>query len=156
MKRTFLFQLLLFISLSVMGQSILTIRQKDGQQFSFGFEDKPVVKFTDNEMVVTSTKTELRCALAQMAKFSFDDDKETAVEATIPDSAKAVIALDENTVSIIGAKPDATVCIFASDGKQLQSYNTNQDGIATFSIADLPKGTYIISSESLTVKILKK
>ena len=155
MKRTFLFNLLMLIAVTVMGQNTLTVHQKDGQQFSFGFEDKPVVTFTDSELIVTSSKTELRYALAQVAKFTFDDI-EDAVISIKTDASKAVITLDEYTVSISGAKPDATVCLIASDGKQIQSYKTNQDGTTTFSIADLPEGTYIIASESLTVKILKK
>jgi len=155
MKRLFLFNLLMLMAVTVMGQNTLTIHQKDGQQFSFGFEDKPVVKFTNNELVVTSTKTELRYALSQLAKFTFDD-KETAVDDIKADDKKAVITLDEYTVNISGAKPDATIHLIASDGKQIQSYKTNQDGTTTFSIADLPEGTYIIASESLTVKILKK
>ena len=155
MKRTFLFNLLILIAVTVMGQNTLTVHQKDGQQFSFGFEDKPVVTFTDSELIVTSSKTELRYALAQVAKFTFDDI-EDAVISIKTDAAKAVITLDEYTVSISGAKPDATVSLITSDGKLLQSYKTNQDGTATFSIADLSEGTYIITSESLTVKILKK
>ena len=93
--------------------------------------------------------------LAQVAKFTFDDI-EDAVIGIKADAANASITLDEYTVCITGAKPDITVRLLASDGKQLQSYKTNQEGSVTFSIADLPEGTYIISSESLTVKILKK
>lgn len=155
MKRLFLFNLLMLMAVTVMGQNTLTVHQKDGQQFSFGFEDKPVVTFTDSELIVTSSKTELRYALAQVAKFTFDDI-EDAVISIKTDAAKAVITLDEYTVSISGAIPDATVSLIASDGMQIQSYKTNQDGTATFSIADLQEGTYIITSKSLTVKILKK
>ena len=143
------------MSIPLLAQNTLTIHQKDGQQLSFGFEDKPVIKFTDNEIVLTSAKTELRFQFANVAKLTFDDI-EDAVISIKTDGAKASITLDEYTVSISGAKADATVQLIASDGKQLESYKISQDGIATFSIADLPEGTYIINTESLTVKILKK
>lgn len=143
------------MSIPLLAQNTLTIHQKDGQQFSFGFEDKPVIKFTDNEIVLTSAKTELRFQFANVAKLTFDD-VEDAVISIKADGTKASITLDEYTVSISDAKADATVQLIASDGKQLQSYKIGQDGTATFSIADLPDGTYIISTESLTVKILKK
>lgn len=143
------------MSIHLLAQNTLTIHQKDGQQFGFGFEDKPVIKFTDNEIVLTSAKTELRFQFANVAKLTFDD-VEDAVIGIKADGAKASITLDEYTVSISGAKADAAAQLIASDGKQLQSYKIGQDGTATFSIADLPDGTYIISTESLTVKIHKK
>lgn len=142
-------------TISLFAQNTLTIHQKDGQQFGFGFEEKPVVTFTDNTLIIKSTKIEVQYELAKVAKFTFDD-VEDAVFGIKADDAKASITLDEYTVSISGAEADITVRLIASDGKLLQSYKTNQDGSVTFSIAELPEGTYIIVSESLTCKILKK
>lgn len=140
---------------SLFAQNTLTIHQKDGQQFGFGFEEKPVVSFTDNALIIKSTKIEVQYELAKVAKFTFDDVEDAVIGIKV-DDAKASITLDEYTVSISGAAADITVRLIASDGKQLQSYKTNQDGSVTFSIAELPEGTYIIVSESLTCKILKK
>ena len=139
----------------MMAQNTLTIHQKDGQQFSFGFEEKPVVSFTDNALAIKSTKVEVQYELVKVAKFTFDDVAD-AVNAIKADDVNASITLDEYSVSISSAKADATIRLIASDGKQLQTYRTDQDGSLTFSIADLPQGTYIIASESLTCKILKK
>lgn len=155
MKRI-LFLLILFSAILPMAaQNTLNVHQKDGQIISFGFEEKPVVTFTDNELVVTSTKSEARYQLAAVAKFTFDVEG-TAVEGIKDDVRTAAISLDEYVVSLTGAKPEITVRLIASDGKVLQSYKTDRNGYVQFSIADLPEGTYIISSESLNVKILKK
>lgn len=143
------------MAIPMMAQNTLTIHQKDGQQFSFGFEEKPVVSFTDVALAIKSTKVEVQYELAKVAKFTFDDVADV-VNAIKADDVNASITLDEYSVSIIGAKADATVHLIASDGKQLQTYRTDQDGSLSFSIADLPQGTYIIASESLTCKILKK
>lgn len=143
------------LAVPVLGQNTLTVHQKNGEKFSFGFEDKPVVSFTDNEFVATSTKTELRFELAKVAKFTFDKVEDSVIEIK-DDSAKSLITLDEYTVSISGAKPNVTVLLIASDGKQLQSFKTNDDGSVSFSISDLPQGAYMIKSNSLTYKILKK
>lgn len=155
MKRI-LFLLTLFSAILPMAaQNTLNVHQKDGQIISFGFEEKPVVTFTDNELVVTSTKAEARYQLATVAKFTFDVEG-TAVEGIKDDVRTAAISLDEYVVFLTGAKPEITVRLIASDGKVLQSYKTDRNGYVQFSIADLPEGTYIISSESLNVKILKK
>ena len=155
MKRLLTILCTVLLSAPTFSQNTLTIHQKDGQQFSYGFEEKPVVTFTDNTMVITSTKTQVQYDLSVIEKFTFDDI-EDAVIGIKADAASASITLDEYTVSISGAKPDTQVRLLASDGRQLQSYKTAQDGSVTFSIADLPTGNYIIASESIIVKILKK
>jgi uncharacterized protein YfaS (alpha-2-macroglobulin family) len=66
------------------------------------------------------------------------------------------LELDGYVVSITGAKADITVKVISPDGKTLGTYKTDSNGSVTFSIADLPQGLYIINSENLTCRILKK
>ena len=155
MKRLSTILLTVLLSLSALSQNTLTIHQKDGQQFSFGFDDKPVITYTDTYLVLKTTKTEVQYPLASVAKFTF-----TGVEdAVIPikqDSNAAQLELDGYVVSITGAKAGINVLVIGPDGKTLDTYKTGSDGSVTFSIADLPQGLYIINSENLTCKILKK
>ena len=147
---------MLFMAILPMAaQNKLNVHQKDGQIFSFGFEEKPVVTFTDNELVLTSAGAEARFQLVEIAKFTFDEEG-TAVQGIKDDSGKAAISLDEYCISLTGAKPETEVRLIASDGKVLQLYKTDRSGYVQFSIAELPVGSYIISSESLNVKIMKK
>ena len=143
------------LSVPLFGQNAITIHQKDGQQFSFGFDDKPVITYTDTDLVLKTTKTEVQYPLASVAKFTFTD-VEDAVIPIKQDSNAAQLELDGYLVSITGAKADITVKVIAPDGKTLGTYKTDSDGSVTFSIADLPIGLYIINSENLTCKILKK
>ena len=155
MRRFFiLFYAMLFVA-PLSAQNTLTLHQKDGQEFSFGFEEKPVVTFTQTELVISSKGVELRYELAKLSKFTFDD-KDPIENAVTINTSKASITLDEYTVCINGAKADIVVRLIASDGSTLGQYKTDADGSVTFSVAELPEGTYIIASESLTCKILKK
>ncbi|MBR2395989.1 MAG: hypothetical protein IKB00_05225 [Bacteroidaceae bacterium] len=155
MKRLLSIIIIAFLAIPIFAQNTLTIHQKDGQQFSYGFEEKPVVTFTDNDLIIKSSKTEVQYEMAKVAKFTFDDVEDAVIGIKANDT-KSSLSLDEYTVCISGAKADVEVRLIASDGKQIQTYKTNQDGSVSFSIAELPEGTYIISTESLTVKILKK
>lgn len=155
MKRPLSIIIIAFLAIPIFAQNTLTIHQKDGQQFSYGFEEKPVVTFTDNDLIIKSSKTEVQYEMAKVAKFTFDDVEDAVIGIKANDT-KSSLSLDEYTVCISGAKADVEVRLIASDGKQIQTYKTNQDGSVSFSIAELPEGTYIISTESLTVKILKK
>ncbi len=155
MKRLLSIIIIAFLAIPIFAQNTLTIHQKDGQQFSYGFEEKPVVTFTDNDLIIKSSKTEVQYEMAKVAKFTFDDVEDAVIGIKANDT-KSSLSLDEYTVCISGAKADVEVRLITSDGKQIQTYKTNQDGSVSFSIAELPEGTYIISTESLTVKILKK
>ena len=155
MKRIILDFIIVLATIPVIAQNTLTVHQKDGQQFCYGFEEKPVLIFSDTVLVIQSTKVEVQYELAKIAKFTFDDIEDAVIGIKVDDT-KASISLDENTVSIFGVKADTKVCLFIADGKLLSSYTANQEGCVSFSIAELPDGMYIISSESLSVTILKK
>lgn len=154
MRRLILIIASVLFALPVIGQNTLTIHQKDGQLFSFGFEDKPVITYTDNDLVLKTTKTEVQYPLSSLAKFTFTDLEDAVI--SIKDDKAAQMELDNYVVSITGAKSGVTVSVVGSDGKTLNSYKTDTDGSVTFRIAELPEGVYIINSENLTYKILKK
>lgn len=155
MRRLYLILLAAVAATPLFSQNTLTIHQKDGQQFSFGFEDKPVITYTDTDLVLKTTKTEVQYPLASVTKFTFTD-VEDAVISIKQDSNAAQLELDGYVVSITGAKAGINVLVIGPDGKTLDTYKTGSDGNVTFSIADLPQGLYIINSENLTCKILKK
>ena len=158
MKKIFAIAVLAFSVMSgLSAQNTLTIHQKDGQQFSYGFGEKPVVTFTDNDLIVTTANenVKLTLALTSVEKFTFDSN-ETAVNDIKDNAQKASISLDEYSVYIANVKENAVVSLSSADGKQLQAFKAGADGTVSFSIADLSNGTYIISSENLSVKIQKK
>jgi len=146
---------MLLVAIPLFAQNTLTIHQKDGQQFNFGFDDKPVITYTDTELVLKTTKTEVMYPLASLSKFTLTD-VEDAVISIKQDGNKAQLELDSYTVSITGAKADVAVTVIGPDSKTVGTYKTDSDGSVTFSIADLPQGLYIINSENLTCKIQKK
>ena len=155
MQKLFTLLCLALSAVPVFCQNILTVHQKDGNVFRYSFEEKPVVTFTDKDIVLKSTKVEVQFDMTKVAKFTFNESA-TPADGIKADDAQSSIVLDEYTVSISGAKADMDVRFMASDGKVLQTFRTGQDGSVEFSIADYPEGTYLISSESVSVKILKK
>lgn len=146
--------LLMAAPLELFSQNTLTVFQKDGQTVSFGFSQKPVVTFTDSSLVVTSTETQVEYLLSKVQKFVLTEDP-TKVNQVQDELRKPVLELDDYQVNISGAKPDATVRVLSADGKVLSTYKTDSDGSVTFSISELPVGTYIIRSNDLSFKILK-
>ena len=137
MKRLLLCFLVALLVCPVFSQNTLTIHQKDGQQFSFGFEDKPVITYTETDLVLKTTKTELQYPLSKLSKFTFTDIDD-AVISIKDDANSAKLVLDNYVVNITGAKPGISVSVIGTDGKSLASYKTDDNGSITFSIAELP------------------
>lgn len=143
------------LSAPMLSQTTLTIHQKNGQQFSFGFDDQPVITYTDNELVLKTTNTEVQYPLESLLKITFNDS-ETAVKPVLKEGKIPALELDSYSVYISGAKAGVEVTVYGADGKSVNSSKTNQDGSVSFSISDLPDGVYVIKSENNSIKVLKK
>ena len=143
------------LAVPVSGQDIVRIHQKDGQYVDFALKDRPVIYYEDYDLVLITDKTELSFPLATLAKFTFTD-VETKIEAVEDDQQDPAFTLDDYAINITGAKAEVPVRVISSDGKPVVSFKTDAQGNAAFSMADLPAGMYIINSENLTFKVLKK
>lgn len=141
-------------SVPMFSQNTLTIHQKSGGQISFGFDDKPVITYTDNYIVLKTTKTNVQYPLESLLKITFNET-ETAVKPVV-DAKAPILSLDSYAVNIAGAKAGVKVTVYSADGKSVNSYKTSPDGDVSFSIADLTEGVYIIKSENLSIKVIKK
>ena len=147
---------MLFFTLlsTITAQNTLIIHQKDGTTFGYGFSEKPVITYTETDLVLTTTKTVVEYPLSALFKFTFSN-VETAVSGIKQDIQTPVLSLDNYMVQITGAKPSQKVSLIDIDGKVLSTFQTDANGSLSFSISDLPKGVYIIKSQSLTCKISK-
>lgn len=160
--RKFLFALmalLLTTSVAVRSQNVMVVHLKTGTVAELAFKYKPVITFTDTDAVLTTTingrEIVVSYPLEKLTKFTFVTKDITAVE-EVEEDRNVQFLIEDYTVTITGAKPEIVVRLIASDGKQLGSYKTDKDGSVSFSIAELAAGTYIIASEDITFKILKK
>ena len=155
MKKLLFLLTIVIQAIPLYGQNTMTIRQKDGQQFSFGFEEKPVVTYTDSILILRTINTEVQYPLSSVATLTFSD-VENAVIPIRESINTPVVVLDSYVVSISGSSPDKTVYVVGSDGNNLISVKTDSEGSVSFSIAGLPEGIYIIKSNNVFCKILKK
>ena len=140
----------------VSASDAVTILQKDGKSFSYAFNEKPVVTFSANSLILTTAQVKVEYPISNIKKISFSDtqsDPETVVEAV---NADPELEFDNYTVNISGAKAGTLISLIGPDGKILNSYKTDSEGNVSFSIDELPDGLYIIASDNLTCKILKK
>lgn len=162
------FMALLIMPLALSAQNVMTAHLKNGSTYDLFFKLKPVVTFTETNLIITlSTSDSYSFALGDFDQFTFttkDDTDPTPPPPPTPSEVEgieeaahnAAIYFDEYDVTISGAKAGMAVTIYAADGKIINSYKTDKEGSLTFSVSNLSEGTYIIKSEDLTIKFLKK
>ena len=156
--------LIAFVALMMMApvalysqNNAMTAHFKNGQVVDFLFTLEPVVTFTDTEVVLTYKGLKFNYPLAELTKFTFSKkDLPTEVEEIVEEVRNVTYFIDGYTINISGAKAETALRVYASDGRMLEAYKTDKEGSLSFSIEDLPDGTYVINSEEITFKILKK
>lgn len=152
MKKLFFF--LVFLSpLMALAQNCLTIHQKNGETFSYMFQDKPVITYSESDLVLTSTKVQVVFPIRSLKKFTFDD-VDTSVSTV--EKVDASYKYSENTVWIRGTEPKSLVLVCTIDGKMVKTFVTDENGDLVFSVNEFVEGVYIIRTDSVTFKILKK
>ena len=159
--RKFLFALvalLMTTSVAIRSQNVMVVHLKTGTIAELAFKYNPVVTFTETDAVLTTTvngrEIVVSYPLEKLTKFTFVTKDITAVDEV--EDRNVQFLIEDYTVTITGAKPEIVVRLISMDGKQLGAYKTDKDGSVSFSIAELAVGTYIIASEDITFKILKK
>ncbi len=150
----FVFLFLSVITLRISAQNTLIIHQNDGSQICFGFLEKPVIKYTETDMILTTTSVVVEYPLSSISKFTFTE-KETSVSSISTDAVIPTIILNDNIVCISGAKSNQLVSLISIDGRVISTHKTDANGLLYFSIEPLSKGIYIVKIESLICKITK-
>ena len=152
LKQLLIFFALLF-PLLTSAQNCLTIHQKDGKSFSYLFQEKPVIKYSDSDLVLTTTKVQVVFPIRSLAKFTFDD-VDTSISTV--EKLDASYKYSENVVWIKGTESQSVVLVYTIDGKMVETFITDENGDLVFSVDEFAEGVYIVRTESVTFKILKK
>jgi hypothetical protein len=98
--------------------------------------------------------------ISALSKFTFSTKDLNDLEG--PDAVAQVendrvrILIDGYSVTVTGAQAEQTVSLILADGTVAAKYRTDKDGTASFSVADIPVGMYIVACQDIAFKILKK
>lgn len=138
MKKILPFFALLFVCATAFAQDALTVIQKDGQSYKFNFADKPVITYTETDLVLTTTSTEVQYPIADIQKLTFKDSEETKVE-TVSEPVR-----------------DETFTVYSLEGKVVKTFKYPENGDMNSGTEGLPAGIYIIKSKSVTYKTIRR
>lgn len=138
----------------------LIVWLRNGERNLFHLSEHPVVSYADEMFTLKTNQTEASYPTSTVRKFTLvDGEPEEEPEVAVRDvreNAKSDLHYGEGTVEMTGGKPHSRVLVYAVDGKLVDTMQTDAEGRLTFSVNQYPAGTYIIKSETITYKIIKR
>lgn len=140
-------------------RSVLSVLMKDGTNICFYLNERPLITFVDEDVMIVSDTEEATIPRVSVERFEFLDAMPTSIEDVEMTDDKTTVShveLSDNGVSINGLKTDSQVRLYTLSGKQLASATASIDGCAYLSLQSLPAGIYLITYNQTTFKFLKR
>ena len=135
-------------------QNTLLILTKDNCIHQFVLADKPQVTFEGTQLKVTSSKTTAAFELSDVIRFTYEGKDASGIDEMTIDPAE--ISMEGGMLVISQLKANATVNIYAFDGKLVQQLTARHAGTYRLSLSLLPAGVYLVKADNITYKITKR
>lgn len=146
--------LLTVISTMTYAQNAIAVYQKDGQVAKFAFTEKPVLTYSGNDLVLTTTKTTVQYPIYMLQKVAVDlsddfinDIKEVKLEAQF--------RFEGETLIISGGEPGSPVYLYNTKGIMVGQHRLDGDGHAAIPLQGMDKSLYIVKTTRFTFKFRK-
>ncbi len=126
------------------------------------FESEPQISMTNGGLVVTTTKLgkELTFEFSDVEKMYFglvtDETTSGVTETEVAKKASVVFAYADGVVKVSGLSSGETVRVVALNGTVYKSVKATAEGTAEFNIDNAQAGVYIVTTNSLNFKLIKK
>lgn len=127
----------------------LLLWHKSGVITAFHVQKHPSIKYQDGKFQVISDEMGIVCPVDDVRKFTLCKDLTDYV-----DGIKR-IQEDEN-FALNKARPGSAISIYDLSGRKVGSHTVGADGSLQYSLDNHPAGTYLIKTETTTIKIIKK
>ena len=157
MKTKLLAALLSLISLSAMAdepKTLLAVWAKDGTKVAYALAEQPKITFTETDLVITTNGVEVNYALEKMARFTYEYDDETSIRNL--KTNEVVFTLDGESLLFPAMTANSTVSIHALNGTLVFKKTVQVAGEYSFPLSSLTAGTYLVTANGVTYKIVKK
>jgi hypothetical protein len=152
---------LLFIALlpmaikaSEVSRGVLVVWTNDGVQTAYALSKRPVLRFTDTEMLITGEGIEATYPLDQFKRYTYESSDFTGIRDLNNEKGYGTVSGDYLLFPSLTAH--STVSIYALSGRLILQKAIKVDGEYAFPLASLPVGVYVVKVNGLTYKIAKQ
>ena len=149
-KEILLFVLMLLPMVASADDAQIVIKQKSGNETVLKLSTNPVITFEDENMVVASDIIQISIPMGDIDDYVVNNGT-TAIEpvTTQPQFTRGHVIFS-------GMATGSPVYVRTLDGKVVGKQAADASGKADVSLENLPKGTYIISSQNNSIKVINK
>lgn len=136
---------------------VFVVWTQSGEQISYPLAERPVVTQTNESLVVTTTATTVEYPKTGVRKFTLKSGAEDSdgIETIVGDKS-GMLMQRGNTVCMSGFRAGSDVRVFTVSGQNVSVGHIGNDGTLMLDLSQLAAGVYIISTESITYKIIKR
>ena len=137
----------------------IIIFTKDQKQHEFQLAgNRPEVKFGASTLqVIISSAVQAEFSQDDVVKIAYKNPEQTDINSPVADRNTAEINYqDDGQLVISKLSEGAAVSIYAMDGRQLRRLSASGDGTCRLDLSALPKGVYLVKTDSITYKIMKR
>ena len=137
------------------GKPRLIVLQKNGQKDYYDLSDMPVTTFSNGNLVITTTTTEVSYPLADVRRYEYDfvtDD----ISELAPEAGNDVhVFRDGNTLTLTNLREGKTASLYGSDGQLLETF-IGKGKPVLISVDSRPDGVYLVKTGNQTFKLIKQ
>lgn len=135
---------------------------KDGSRYAYALEEHPVISYSDGDLLLDTHTQRVVYSADEVHKFTFSLS-DISCEGEIP-PATAVTSLkyqqqfrlQQGDMYFCGCRAGSYISIYTLDGKLLQTVVADANGNAHIVTGTYPAGVYVIQTETITHKIIKR
>lgn len=141
-------------------QLYLVVWTRDGGKVLYPLNEQPSIKHDgEGNYVVRTSRVEVEYPVADVRMFTLADTDNPLPDEpiNIPDvSFESGFRFSDETVSFSSLPQGSLVRIYSTSGVLIGSVKADESGSASINLSDLTQGVYIIKTENITHKIIKK
>lgn len=137
----------------------IIIFTKDQKQHEFQLAgNRPEVKFGASTLqVIISSAVQAEFSQDDVVKIAYKNPQQTDIDSPVADRNTAEINYQDDGLLVISRLSEgAAVSIYAMDGRQLRQLSAIGDGTCRLDLSALPKGVYLVKTDTITYKIMKR
>ena len=131
----------------------------DGSRTAYALGQHPVVTYTNGELLLSTQHEQVAYTAGDVRKFTFsasDISCDAPTSVTSPLEQGQQFSLQQGNVHFSSCRAGSPISLYTLDGKLLQTVAADADGNARLATGSYPAGVYIIKTETITHKIIKR
>ena len=151
---TLLLSLFCLTAMAEDSRTNLVVWQTDGNCVLYDLDECPKTTFKNDNLIITTTKMSIEYPMAKVVRYTFE-----LVQAGIkrPQGHNGItVKQTENELIVCNLPKGKKASVYTIDGMQLGTVQSTGQEETILSIGQYAAGTYIVRTDDITYKILKR